>query len=76
MTTPPDDPRADEGLVEAMAIALFYTDNPKDHPRSASWHSASVQMPRGVNQHICSMADWYRELATAALAAARSHGGM
>jgi hypothetical protein len=68
MTTPPDDPRADEGLVEAMARAIWI-----DEQRPEPW-AVSVCDSMGLEQ--TGHHRRYRAAARAALAAARSHGGM
>jgi hypothetical protein len=60
--TPPDDPRADEGLVEAVAKALY---GKLVAPLAQDWE-----------QEGAIVRDFCLTLARAALAAARSHGGM
>lgn len=60
MTTPPDDPRADEGLVEAMARAI-----------ADDVYSNFEPEQREADDH-----EIWLTAAEAALAAARSHGGM
>lgn len=66
MTTPPDDPRADEGLVEAMARAIhaeWEMNKPIYERYGYPSGTGNPQLP-------------WRMLARAALTAARSHGGM
>lgn len=82
MTTPRDDPRADDGLVEAMARAAFIAvrsgdENPED------WDEDDMEYYQRVmddwdkpDGYVWPPRDTYRRAARAALTAARSHGGM
>jgi len=53
-------------VLERVARAMFEHENPSEGPRSSTWDSADVQLPRS---HIQSMADWYRDCARAAVQA-------
>jgi len=63
MTTPQHNPSADEGLVEAMARAICQSD---EQNGGAPWDWYGSDKARSN----------YFDAARAALAAARSHGGM